>query len=431
MRPADALGMSAGNLGRRKGRTALTLVGVVIGVAALVLMISLAVGLEREVLKLFQSEDTLRTIFISRVKPGARKGQKKPNLFDFGMQSVPITDRDIAELRKLPGVAHVVPDINLFLSMEIDGEADSEEEFIPIGGLPPEEIEGMRKYLLAGDLWTDPNERAVLIPSRLLQVRFEKRPQDIVGKKVVFSRAFTSDDDPQLTPEQVTFRVAGVLDTEKLGIKARQLFVPMERALELRDLTQGGNAPLLVYKKGSYLSAEVKTKDMNSVEELKRQLGNSGYQVLTSADILGTVRTIFLVIEGFMACIGAIGLVVSIFGIANTMAMAVLERTREIGIMKAIGARNGDVRVVFLLEAAAIGLIGGIVGLGAGAIGGVALDAVAHGLTDVPDDVRLFHVSPLLAAGAVLFSIFVSALAGFVPAMRASRMDPVTALRYE
>jgi len=132
-----------------------------------------------------------------------------------------------------------------------------------------------------------------------------------------------------------------------------------------------------------------------------------------------------------MAAIGAIGLVVSLFGIANTMAMAVLERTREIGIMKALGARNRDISRLFLGEAAAIGVLGGLIGLAAGFLSGKLLDVAARGMFDIPERVSLFHVTPWLAAGSVVFSVFVSVLAGTVPARRAARLDPVESLRYE
>jgi len=427
MRISDTLRMSLGNLARRKGRTSLTLVGVVIGVAALVLMISLGVGLERSVVKVFQSDDAMRTIFVQRPRGGADKGERKMTPFSFGGMGLPITDRDLRELRAMEGVATVSPNLGLFLDIEIEGVKEP-EEFVPVGGLLEEEVPDMRKFLVAGDLWKDPSEHALLIPSRMLAIRMQKKPADVVGKKIVFSRAFSEDQPDE---KDVTYVVVGVLDTERLGLKARQLYAPMDRAMELRAVTKGGNLPLFGDRKDVYPQAEVKAKTVMGMEDLKNRLKNSGYEVMTPADFMGILKTFFLVIEAFMACIGAIGLIVSIFGIANTMAMAVLERTREIGIMKAVGARNGAILRVYLLEAAAIGLIGGLAGLTLGTLGGATLNLVAHKFVEIPDDMRLFHVSVWLAGGSVLFSMTISMIAGIVPALRASRLDPVRALRYE
>jgi ABC-type antimicrobial peptide transport system permease subunit len=113
------------------------------------------------------------------------------------------------------------------------------------------------------------------------------------------------------------------------------------------------------------------------------------------------------------------------------MAMAVLERTREIGIMKALGARNRDIGRLFLAEAASIGLLGGGLGLAVGKLLGMMANAIAHPAFDLPANVSLFHVSTWLATGSVVFSIIVSVVAGWLPARRAARLEPVAAVRYE
>jgi len=223
--------------------------------------------------------------------------------------------------------------------------------------------------------------------------------------------------------------VAGVLDTEAFGFKGRQIYLPMEQALSLRE--RKAAHPLIPSRRGSYLSAEVRLGDPRDAEAVARRLRNAGFATLSAAELLKQINLIFLVLEGFMACIGAIGLVVSLFGIANTMAMAVLERTREIGIMKALGARNGDIGRLFLAEAAAIGLLGGGIGLAGGTLIGKLLNLAAHPIFDLPPNVSLFHVSTWLAAGSVIFSVFVSVVAGWLPARRAARMEPVVAVRYE
>ena len=133
-----------------------------------------------------------------------------------------------------------------------------------------------------------------------------------------------------------------------------------------------------------------------------------------------------------MICVGGIGLIVSLFGIANTMAMAVLERTREIGIMKAIGARNRDVGRLFLVEAGLVGMLGGVGGLVLAFIGKWILEwAVSLLQASHSETFSLFYIPVWLALAAMVFSMTVSMLAGVFPARRAARMDPVASLRYE
>jgi len=295
-----------------------------------------------------------------------------------------------------------------------------------VAGVAPREEGRYRDILVAGKMWGSASERACLLPTVLLEFRLGVKPADVVGRKVTFG-AMADEGGAE---EGMAYTVAGVFDSERIGIRGRQIFMPFERAHELRRAAKGGFS-LFPYKEGTYASAEIRLADPRSANEVKARLKNSGYHVLGASDVIESINLVFLIVEGFMAAIGAIGLVVSLFGIANTMAMAVLERTREIGIMKALGARNRDVGRLFLAEAAAIGALGGVVGLAGGFLVGRLLDAAARGIFDIPEWVSLFHVSPWLAAGSVVFSIIVSVLAGTLPARRAARLDPVEALRYE
>jgi putative ABC transport system permease protein len=428
MNVADTLRMALANLGRRKGRTALTAAGVIVGVATLVLMVSLGLGLRKQVLRLFQTDDAFRTLSVSRIKQDGRP--QKPggfNLFSLGGQLAPITEDDLAEMRKVPGVALALPDLNMLLRASLETEEGSRSvDFFPVGGVAPEEEARYRGLLVAGNLWGAASERACLLPTALLEFRLGLKPRDVLGRKLTFGAMA----DEGGTDEELVYTVAGVFDSDRVGFRGRMIFLPMERARAVRRAAKGGFS-FFPYKEGTYASAEVRLADPRSANDVRARLRNSGFQVLGAADVIESINLVFLIVEGFMAAIGAIGLVVSLFGIANTMAMAVLERTREIGIMKALGARNRDISRLFLGEAAAIGVLGGIAGLAAGFLAGKLLDVAARGLFDIPERVSLFHVTAWLAAGSVVFSVFVSVLAGILPARRAARLDPVESLRYE
>jgi len=426
MNAGDTFGMAWANLARRKGRTALTAAGVVVGVASLVLMISLGLGLQLQVLKFFETDEALRTLTVHRVKGGDGAKKKASGPWGFGLdgQMIPMTDKDIEEIRKLPGVTAARAELNMILRVAVEGEKGS----IPyaVEGILAEEEERYSKHLVGGKMWADREARVCVVPNAFLETRLNLKTEQALGRKVTFSGFLQDETD---SSEDDVYTIVGVVDAEKLGFKGRQIYLPMERALTLRE--RKAVSPLLPSKRGSYLSAEVYLSDPRQAENVARRLRSSGYNTLSTVEIIKSVNVLFLVLECFMGAIGAIGLVVSLFGIANTMAMAVLERTREIGIMKALGARNGDIGRLFLAEAAVIGALGGLVGLGAGALVGKAVNGIAHVAFEMPAGVSLFHVSGLLAAGSVLFSVLVSVVAGWLPARRAARMEPVTAVRYE
>jgi putative ABC transport system permease protein len=425
MTAGDTLALACSNLARRKGRTLLTAAGVVIGVASLVLMVSLGLGVKHQVLKFFETDEALRMLTVHRVK--GESGKKRGGgVFGFGLdgQMIPLTDKDLEDLRRIPGVARARPDLNMILRVAVEGEKGA----VPYGveGLLAEEEGQYSRYLVAGSLWSRREDRSCLVPDSFLETRTDLKPGTALGRKVTFS-GFLQDSQEESDAD--VFIIVGVLDAEKLGFKGRQIFLPMEQALSLRE--RKAISPLLPSKRGTYLSAEIFLTDPRLAEDVARRLRNSGFSTLSTVEIVKQINVVFLIIEGLMACIGAIGLVVSLFGIANTMAMAVLERTREIGIMKALGARNADVGRLFLAEAAAIGALGGVAGLTGGALIGKGLNALAHPLLELPAQVELFYVSLWLAGGSVLFSILISVIAGWLPARRAARMLPVAALRYE
>lgn len=434
MKAGDLFRIAGSNLQRRKGRTLLTLVGVAIGVGALVMLVSLGIGLENQILKSFESEDALRTITVARIEG------KSDDDFRFGVWGqtgdvVQFTREEIDAIGRIDGVEIAHPDLMMMLSATIPlqnpvkGKTQITANGVPFTGAHDLTVSRLGSALLAGRLFR-PGERACLIPSGLVELRFGAKITDIALDKPVVIRVPPRDG---VTPpaEALSFTVTGIVDSDRLGVKRGQIILPLEAGLELRDLARSGYSGVVPWVKDRYPAVEVKTKRANDVERVKNQLKNMGYDAYATADMVKMINTTFLILKAFFGCIGAIGLLISLFGIANTMAMAVLERTREIGIMKALGARGRDIRRLFLVEAAWIGVTGGLAGLGGGWLLGTALDQIAHKVMQLPSKAALFHVTPWLAAGAVAFSVVVSVVAGLIPAIRASRMDPVASLRYE
>ena len=156
-----------------------------------------------------------------------------------------------------------------------------------------------------------------------------------------------------------------------------------------------------------------------------------GYSSFSLKQVVEQIDQGFGVFRGILAGIGGVALLVAAIGIANTMVMSVLERTREIGILKAVGAAPGDVRALFLAEAAYVGIVGGVLGLLLGYLGGQVIERIIRELNPRTNPAPIFVVGPDLVLGALGLAILVALVAGFLPARRAMRMSALSALRYE
>jgi putative ABC transport system permease protein len=182
-----------------------------------------------------------------------------------------------------------------------------------------------------------------------------------------------------------------------------------------------------------YSSVTVKVESPQDIAPVKKELESRGLRTFALMDQLEDMRTGFLIMDMFLIAVGMIGITVASLGIVNTMVMSILERYREIGIMKAVGATDGDVQRIFLFESGAIGLLGGLFGLTLGWAVSMVINAVINTLMARQGAPRMeyFSFPWWLCLGAILFSILISLLAGVYPTRRAARVDPVVALRHD
>jgi putative ABC transport system permease protein len=185
----------------------------------------------------------------------------------------------------------------------------------------------------------------------------------------------------------------------------------------------------------TYGSATVQVTSPRDTQEVEDKIKALGYTAFSLNDLLQSAKRAFIIIDIILGLIGSIALTVSSLGIVNTMVMSILERTREIGVMKAIGGSDRDIRKIFLIEASAIGVLGGAVGVAIGWVVGRIINFGANiyvrsqGVEDTA--FNLFAMPLWLIAGAIGFSVLVSLLAGSYPARRAARLDPIQALRHD
>ena len=182
-----------------------------------------------------------------------------------------------------------------------------------------------------------------------------------------------------------------------------------------------------------YSSLYVRVRKITDMDSVKARIKSMGYGVFSIIDQLEEIKRGFVVLDIALGTVGAIALVVAALGIINTMIMSILERTREIGIMKAIGGSENEIKGIFFIEAGCIGLFGGIFGLGLGWIVTRIANVIANYYIARQGGiyVDLFYIPVWLITGAMVFSILVSLLAGLYPAIRAARVDPVEALRHD
>jgi ABC-type antimicrobial peptide transport system permease subunit len=172
--------------------------------------------------------------------------------------------------------------------------------------------------------------------------------------------------------------------------------------------------------------------DPSRVREVEQHIKKLGFNSFSLTNQIDEIRYVFLIVNGALALLGGIALLVASFGIANTMIMSILERTREIGIMKAIGGSDGEIMRIFFIEASLIGFAGGVVGV----ISGWGVDRIANYYVNKyvvkqAPWVEFFSIPWYLAASAIAFAVLVSLIAAIYPAMRAARVDPIKALRHD
>ncbi len=237
---------------------------------------------------------------------------------------------------------------------------------------------------------------------------------------------------------ELKLKIVGIsdLDPETMrGPTRARVFLPIKLAeslhvmqpTDLREISRSATDQAV------YSSLSVRVKNPTRVQPVEDAIKKLGFTTFSILDATRSLRQFFAVLDLFLGIFGSLALAVASIGIVNTLVMAILERRREIGIMKAIGASDGDVKKLFFAEAGAMGILGGIVGVALGWTIGQVINLGTNiylKRQDMPPE-HLWAVPWWLVAGAIGFAFVVSLLSGLYPAGRAARLDPVQALRYE
>jgi putative ABC transport system permease protein len=436
--PGDLLRLVLSNLNRMRARVSLTAVGVMIGTTAVVLLISLGVGLQTAATSGMQSFGDLTTI---TVFSGAPFGIEEPGAPE------PERRLDDTALREFEALDHVVvatPRLRLNAPLELKygratlnagvqgidaGDAAKLGWEADVGAFrvgTGQVVLGARVLESLDSASEGPRPRRAGPTPRPIE------PAAIQGRMLTaLITRFDDAGEEQTRSEQL--RVAGVL-TERGDETDYSVFLSRAEVEELNTWFSGQRPD----RRAGYAEVLVKADDRAAVTDIEGTIQDLGFQTFSSQTILAAVNQLFVMIQAVLGGVGAVALLVAAVGIANTMTMAIYERTKEIGIMKAIGATNRDVMQIFLSEAGAIGLLGGLLGAGFGYVAGVVIDVLVRNLVlarqGPPPEEGYPHivVTPVwLLVFAVGFATIIGLVSGVYPALRAASMKPLQALRNE
>ncbi len=413
----DFLLLAVQSITHRKLRSALSVVGVFIGIMAVVALLTFSLGVEKaindQVSKVF-GVDTFMLIHEDLMTSRNHSSDLK----EFAL--------DIEELRRVDGVKTVaaIRQRTGFLQGPPGESGQSQQGFLPVMGLTPEMSTEFKSFL--GDIVIEEGGRGIEpgdTHTALLGKEIADRLKAKLGDQIIIAGDKSAE---------ITVTVVGVLSEQKeeqgsgfgfsTGPSLDTIYVPYD------------SMDMLWPESNDVVFTLVRTEPERDVDEVADRVEaamkarGSKVSAMTFTDISKTIGMVTAVISGLFAGIAGISLLVGGIGVMNTMFTSVLERTKEIGIMKAVGAKNRHVLAVFLIESGLMGLAGGIIGT----LAGIGLGAAATWIVRAMFDVSIpLVISPVVVVMTLLGAFALGVVAGWWPARRGARMPVVDALRYE
>lgn len=380
-------------------RTILTVMGVSIGIGAILFLISLGYGLERLTKSKLLNLEELSTITVTA-----------------NSKLIAIDDEAVKKIFRVKGVDKVSPVIQKSAQVTI-GTVTTDAVVL---GIEPQSVilQGMK--IGVGKVFATSTDKNVMISSSMLKLLNLENPKDAVGKEVkikIFVETQVNGVNVLQPKGPFDFHISAVVNTDS---EDRILFMGIDHIKNLGDSNK-------------YNLLKVRVDQRERIPEVKKQIEGLGYAASSVADSLSQIDQIFKIIQVVLAGFGVIAMFVASIGMFNTLTISLLERTREIGIMKALGATNKDIRKVFLSEAVIMSLLGGLFGAGLSLIlsfsvnFGVSVLAKAAG----GKPVDLFYTPFEFVVLIFAFAFLTGLITGLYPAKRAVKLSPIEALRYE
>ena len=467
MKLPDLTELALRNLRESVLRNSLTTVGISVGVASLVAMLSLGIGLQQLASRHLEKSGLFDTVIVTSRRDLRHNGREGEDNAPAPSESPALDEAARAKMAALPNVLEAYPDIRFITELRFDDKP----HLTMISALPQsmkmnDSFEGMAgKFFSSTDadqvilqksfaaelagktpaLGTD-NSKATDFSSLLgkqITMRYAQRqasapPAETQEEKDMDSMMDVPSESYSVVSREQKLTIVGIADLDPESMRGpmhAKVFLPLGLAESLHvvqptDLQAMSSAAT---NEPTYSAISVRVRDPKQVMGVESAVKKMGFNAFSILDATKSLRQFFAVLDLFLGIFGSLALAVASIGIINTLVMAILERRREIGIMKAIGASDGDVKKLFFAEAGAMGVLGGIVGV----ILGWTIGHVINFGTNIylrrqsiPPE-HFWSVPWWLVGLAIGFSFLVSLVSGLYPAGRAARLDPVQALRYE
>ncbi len=398
MRFFDVLKLSMRMFKARTMRTLLTILGMSVGIAAIIFLVSMGYGLQRTLLQKITTSDALVTLDVTLGK---------------SEEAVALDNSVVETLKTIPDVIDVIP------VLELSGQGKFGDITLDVNTVSSSatllKSEGVK--ISHGRLFTEAEPNKVVITKAVSQV-FGTAPEEMLGQSVSLT-LFQNDATGQVsrknsfTPE-TTYMIAGISDGEENIVY-----------LSLDSLT---GFPL-----SSYTKLKVKCASTQVLDRVRGDIEQKGFSASSISETIDQANKVFSAIQIVLMVFGMIALIVSAIGMFNTMTIALLERTEEIGIMKAIGASRGSISLMFVMESTLMGFLGAVGGVILGMIEGEILNFFINLVATRfgGESVDLFYSPLWFIMTVIAFGAFVGFMTGVFPARKASSIDTLDALRYK
>lgn len=430
MKLTDFTTMGFKNLWRRKLRTMLTMVGVAIGAFSIVIMMSLGIALREGYTKNLEEWGSLTLIRINSSSydwdEETGRGVQRKNKLD---------DKAVAEIKRIKNVRAATP----LLSISGRAKSGKYEGYIDITGIDPDAVQYFDlPKVERGNGLSNEKPTAVLLAKDGIYfynprsgARFGGSRADVDLLEDDIKVTFDETNDENVVPKYFKLDVAGEME-ESNSEMGYNNYAPIEQVKKWYKEQQKNNKNNKKPTELVYSTVLVSVEGTENVKEVQEQIKAMGYSSYSRADELDNVTEMSNTIQLVLGGIGAVSVLVSAIGIANTMIMSIYERTKEIGVMKVLGCVVSDIRKLFLFEAGIIGLLGGFLGLGLSYLVSFILNKYAPQLGEQlgMNSASEISIIPIwLAFAALAFSIGVGMISGLYPAIKATKIKAIEAMR--